>query len=170
MKKYFVLTAFLALGLVSDMKAVSGASIDSDNDGIPDDQEALLGSDPRRADTDGDGQNDGAELRAGTDPKSAASAFKILSGPRLVSGSWQITWSSVPGKNYKLQRLDGDRIPFGPLIWSDAGAVSATGPQTSVSDASSSGSSQKYYRVVLVESNSGDLSPPVIGLIRAAPE
>ena len=41
---------------------------DSDGDGLPDDVETVLGTDPNRADTDGDGVSDGAEIAAGTDP------------------------------------------------------------------------------------------------------
>ena len=41
---------------------------DSDGDGLDDDEEILLGTDPDNPDTDGDGIEDGAEGGAGTDP------------------------------------------------------------------------------------------------------
>ena len=41
---------------------------DSDNDGIPDDQEPPIGTDPFDPDTDGDGLSDGVEPRLGSDP------------------------------------------------------------------------------------------------------
>ena len=41
-------------------------SVDSDGDGIPDDQEVVIGTDPRDADTDDDGINDGDEIATGT--------------------------------------------------------------------------------------------------------
>jgi hypothetical protein len=41
---------------------------DRDGDGIPDDEEDELGTDPDDPDTDGDGTNDGDEVRGGTDP------------------------------------------------------------------------------------------------------
>ena len=41
---------------------------DSDGDGLTDEEEAALGSDPHRADTDGDGLSDLEESRLGTDP------------------------------------------------------------------------------------------------------
>ncbi|MDD5252002.1 MAG: Ig-like domain-containing protein [Patescibacteria group bacterium] len=45
--------------------------LDSDKDGLPDDFEKTIGTDPNTADTDGDGVNDAEELQRGTDPKSA---------------------------------------------------------------------------------------------------
>jgi hypothetical protein len=42
--------------------------IDGDHDGLPDDIERSLGTDPDRADTDGDGVSDAEELKRGTDP------------------------------------------------------------------------------------------------------
>lgn len=47
------------------------ADPDDDNDGIPDAEESVLGTDPLSADTDGDGILDGDELAAGTDPTAA---------------------------------------------------------------------------------------------------
>jgi len=48
--------------------AIGGALLDSDGDGIPDDLERLLGTDPFNADTDGDGYPDGLEVALGSDP------------------------------------------------------------------------------------------------------
>lgn len=50
---------------------VGGATLDTDEDGLTDDEEIGTGTDPARFDTDGDGLGDGAEARAdgwGTDP------------------------------------------------------------------------------------------------------
>jgi len=43
---------------------------DTDRDGLPDDGELIMGTDPRDPDTDDDGINDGAEVRDGGDPLS----------------------------------------------------------------------------------------------------
>jgi hypothetical protein len=50
-------------------KAVAAVLIfDTDEDGLPDDVEARLGTDPKEADTDGDGFSDGVEVRSGYNP------------------------------------------------------------------------------------------------------
>ena len=49
------------------------ADEDSDNDGLPNGLERLLGTDPCNPDTDGDGISDGDEVRAGSDPLDAKS-------------------------------------------------------------------------------------------------
>lgn len=46
---------------------------DRDNDGIPDADEAMYGTNPDVADSDGDGYGDGVEVLAGTDPTDASS-------------------------------------------------------------------------------------------------
>lgn len=48
---------------------------DFDNDGIPDEDEPGLGTDPNLEDTDGDGVGDGVEVLAGTDPTDPASTI-----------------------------------------------------------------------------------------------
>ena len=47
--------------------------IDSDNDGLTDVEETILGTHPLLTDTDGDGFGDGVEVTAGTDPLDNAS-------------------------------------------------------------------------------------------------
>ena len=47
------------------------AAVDSDGDGLTDDEEAAMGLDPLQADTDGDGYDDNSEIEAFTDPADA---------------------------------------------------------------------------------------------------
>ena len=49
-------------------KETSDAKVDLDSDGLSNEQEIKLGTDPKNPDTDGDGMSDGDEVRAGTDP------------------------------------------------------------------------------------------------------
>ncbi|MGH8166536.1 MAG: hypothetical protein ACREQ1_04815, partial [Woeseiaceae bacterium] len=51
-----------------DADDTGGPAGDTDGDGLSNEREAELGTDPEVADTDGDGVNDGAEVAAGTDP------------------------------------------------------------------------------------------------------
>ena len=52
----------------------SPSEIDSDNDGLPDWEEALYNTDPHNIDTDGDGTPDGEEINEGRDPLKANTA------------------------------------------------------------------------------------------------
>jgi hypothetical protein len=52
----------------TDTIIVTVRSIDSDGDGLMDDEEEILGTDPNNPDSDGDGIIDGDEIDQGTDP------------------------------------------------------------------------------------------------------
>ncbi len=56
-------------GTATAVVTVNVAPPDSDNDGLTDDEELVLGTDPRNPDSDNDGLNDSLEVTAGTDPK-----------------------------------------------------------------------------------------------------
>ncbi|MFT4547763.1 MAG: hypothetical protein ACI9MB_001710, partial [Verrucomicrobiales bacterium] len=79
-------------------------SLDPDGDGLSDSEEATLGTDPNNPDTDGDGSDDGTEVFAGTDPLNSSSLFEITSVSKApVTGHVTVTWTSVPGKNYRFE-------------------------------------------------------------------
>jgi hypothetical protein len=50
-------------------------SKDTDKDGLPDQLEAIYGTDPNKTDTDGDGVSDGEEIERGTNPKGPGNLF-----------------------------------------------------------------------------------------------
>lgn len=60
---------------------------DLDGDGVPDEEEVVLGTDPNRRDTDGDGFHDGVEQRAGTNPTELASrpGLRLADGPGSIA-------------------------------------------------------------------------------------
>jgi hypothetical protein len=55
-------------GGLGDVCRIDGQHPDSDGDGLPDDYELLIGTDPLNADSDGDGLTDAQELTLHTDP------------------------------------------------------------------------------------------------------
>jgi hypothetical protein len=98
------------------------------------------------ADDDADGQTNEAEAAAGTNPLSNASAFKVNSAAVPANGEFTITWASVVGKKYRVQRsatlVSNDWTDISPEI-------TATGSTSSYNDPSA-GSMRHFYRVRLV--------------------
>lgn len=66
MKKIFIL--FSLIGLVAFFPRIAFASVDTDGDGLSDETEMALGTDPNISDTDDDGYVDGLEAKNGYDP------------------------------------------------------------------------------------------------------
>jgi len=68
-------------GVTDDEEAVYGTDptkVDTDDDGLTDrDETKVFRTDPNNPDTDGDGYTDGAEVRAGYDPKGPGRLLKI---------------------------------------------------------------------------------------------
>jgi hypothetical protein len=93
----------IALGQGFAAQMLSLEANDPDRDGLLNDDEATLGTDPNKADTDGDGQTDGFEvLRAGTDPLSGNSFFAITHFV-LAGNEASLTWPSLPGNFYNIE-------------------------------------------------------------------
>lgn len=74
---------------------------DTDGDGICDEVEKMIGTDPLKADTDGDGMSDGDEIRAGRNPLGPGD-FK----------NFQDFFMPHHGNNYRPQALHPKRLLF----------------------------------------------------------
>ncbi len=75
---------------------------DSDGDGLPDDLERTLGTDPHDPDTDGDGSCDLQEYLLGTDPLDPESLFRIVAVHPAPGGRLRITWQARGGNTYSV--------------------------------------------------------------------
>lgn len=135
-------------------------SQDFDADGIPDhiefddpDYDFLdpADADPAR-DSDGDGQGDLDEFAAGTDHRDPRSRFHIESIARSVADEVTLTWSSVPGKSYRIEStpdLDAESWTLFPEIHTaDSTVETATLPSPSSDDPA-------FFRIRLHESIEG---------------
>lgn len=69
--------------------------LDSDQDGLTDQEEKLYKTDPNNPDTDGDGYSDGAEVRAGYDPTIPAPGDKIGANISLNSAGSSVSDDSA---------------------------------------------------------------------------
>ena len=120
--------------------------VDTDGDGLSDDQEDDLGTDRFKPDSDGDGQSDGEEvLAAGTDPTDPNSLLKAIAIDKSGAGV-ALTWTSVPGKTYTFEGSpDGvDFDPVGIPVLAGPGTTS-----TAVVDTPGGGELTKFYRVIV---------------------
>ncbi|MCO5069369.1 MAG: hypothetical protein M9910_11925 [Kiritimatiellae bacterium] len=102
-------------------------SDDPDNDGLTNDQEASLGTDPQKSDSDGDGisdgdevntyhsnplnpdsdndgMRDGAEVNSGTSPTNELDRLAIIDIGTIGTTGPTIKWQSVTGKSYRVNR------------------------------------------------------------------
>lgn len=75
-------------GLDNVTVSVTQSVLDTDNDGLGDDDERNIhGTRPRRFDSDGDGYNDGQEVNLGTNPLDATSRPRL---PRGLAAWWRM--------------------------------------------------------------------------------
>jgi glycosidase len=82
------------------------------------------------ADEDGDGLNNAAENTAATNPFDPKSVLRITGLVRASATSTTITWNSVPGKQYEIQKattLTGTNpfSPIGPIVNGSAGVTTS---------------------------------------------
>jgi len=126
----FFLTYF-ALG-ANQSQTSNSLFLDSDQDGLTDQEEKMIGTDPMKADTDGDGYSDGAEVQSGYNP------LKPSPGDKLTPAS-----SSSPTAGSAANSAQADAL--GKILGTTAGSSStdptnADASQTSLLDSLSNGS------------------------------
>jgi hypothetical protein len=65
---------------LAENKNMNPIFLDSDQDGLTDQEEKSLGTDPQKADTDGDGYSDGAEIKSGYNPLKPSPGDQLFPG------------------------------------------------------------------------------------------
>lgn len=78
--------------------------LDSDQDGLSNEEEITYGTDPENSDTDRDGYSDGAEVKSGYNPLVPAPGDKIINPKQLVTES-----PETENENSKEDRNDEDK-------------------------------------------------------------
>ncbi|MEZ4240647.1 MAG: hypothetical protein R3F59_31750 [Myxococcota bacterium] len=107
---------------------------DSDVDGLWDDEEVALGTDPTQADTDGDGLLDGTEVELGLDPLSADGDGDGLLDPDELALGTDPNQPDTDGDGYSdgdevaagSDPLDTDDVPAPPADTADTGTTPTT--------------------------------------------
>ncbi|MBS0659523.1 MAG: VCBS repeat-containing protein [Verrucomicrobia bacterium] len=95
---------------------------DSDGDGLADEDEALLGTDPNNPDTDGDGLSDGDEVAFGSNP-----LLRDTDGDGLSDGSERLA-----GTNPNSPDTDGDGFFDGVEVFLGSDPLRASSVPTSI--------------------------------------
>jgi hypothetical protein len=93
-------------------------------------------------DPDHDGMNNWQEWRCGTCPTNPLSALRLLS-PSITSTKATLTWQSVAGVNYSLERSANLAAPFTVLATNIVGQAGTT----SYADTNATGAGPLFYRV-----------------------
>ncbi len=130
----------------------TGVTLDHVGDGIPDSwRQQYFGGDGMTTnnqscatcDPDGDGMGNLAEFVAGTSPIDSESAFRITSIVIQPDGDQEITWHSVPGKNYQVWAATGLSEVY--LLVSPP--IPSAGSSTTFADTIDFGSAQLFFKV-----------------------
>jgi hypothetical protein len=95
-------------------------------------------------DSDGDGLNNWQEWHCGTDPTSALSVLRLYA-PATEGAHIVVTWQSVAGMNYFLERATN--LAASPAFTSLATAIPGQPGTTTYNDTNALGSGPRFYRV-----------------------
>ena len=101
------------------------------------------GTDPLLSDTDSDRVGDGDELTAGTDPVDGSSFLGMILPAAQDSAGFVISWQSVAGKFYRLERSTNLTAAFDWVVQSN---IPATPALNTVTDTTATGTGPFYYR------------------------
>jgi uncharacterized protein (TIGR02597 family) len=145
-----------------------GFPLDSDSDGLPDDYEVAIGTNPfipgdGAQDSDGDGFTNLQEFWAGTNPFDPVSLLEI-SQTVLEGESWRFRFSTVQGKDYTIEY--NDAFPTGQwhALLAD---LPGTGSSIELSDAAGfANSSRRVYRVRTSDGRGNFVSSQYAGYLR----
>lgn len=102
------------------------------------------------ADADGDGRANYEEYLAGTDPKNANSRLTVKTFAPLPGGGLTLTWDTVTGKTYSVQRSTS----LAPNQWTVLQPdVQGDGTIKSYSDSNPGGAPRLFYRISVSPAN-----------------
>ncbi|MSU63336.1 MAG: hypothetical protein EXS31_13225 [Pedosphaera sp.] len=96
-------------------------------------------------------------------------SFRILEAPRLVPlTGWRITWSTIPGRIYRLQRWATDDLRVvGNPPWVDIVSVQAQAAATFTDDPAGLARLAGFYRVELLQETGLDQIGPNVSAIQS---
>ena len=98
-------------------------------------------------DNDGDGLDDASEALAGTDATDGTSVLKILAAERRIDDRLALTWSSVPGKNYRIAHKSNlDEVQWASSI----DVIPATGAATSWTNSLPINGKPAFFRILVI--------------------
>ena len=99
-------------------------------------------------DSDGDGASDLMEYRSGTNPLEAASRFRAQASVSATTQRVTLSWEAVPGLSYRVEYKNDLSEAYWNVV---RGGVTVNGSQATCGDDMVGESSQRFYRVSLVE-------------------
>lgn len=123
--------------------------VDTDGDQLPDWWEQTCFGNLTHAaaeDSDQDGASNMEEWQAGTMPTTNASVLRILTAPRPATNGTAVSWQSVTGKYYRIERSTNLAVSFDCAVRTN---ILATPPTNQASDASGPIPGPSFYRVIL---------------------
>jgi hypothetical protein len=134
------------------MEAAALAPVDEDNNGMADSWERAFAGDAGTldpaADLDGDTMSNLNEYLCGTLPNDAESVLKMVAVQTSADGTMQVSWASVAGRTYTLQRADGSPAAANFKAIQTGIAADPSGRNVYI-DRDADGSQARFYRVVL---------------------